>query len=139
MEQHPHFSANSSVALLSWDFARAFPDGRRTSASRDVNLPIGIAASSTICGLERIGIRAKVYWNGEGSQLRAASTTACGRGKSPSPAGKMVAAEHNILENVTPLTWRPMARPIYSDHTVAARAGDLVMSSSRSSCHGARA
>ena len=45
----------------------------------------------------------------------------------------MVAAEHNILENVTPRTWRPVARPIYSDYTVAVHAGDLVMSSSRSS------
>src|SRR5205823_5588658 len=27
----------------------------------------------------------------------------------------MVTAEHNILENITPLTWRPVARPIYSD------------------------
>src|ERR1700730_12246985 len=27
----------------------------------------------------------------------------------------MVAAEHNILENITPLTWRPEAGPIYSD------------------------
>ena len=44
-----------------------------------------------------------------------------------------MAAEHNILENVTPLTWRPMARPIYSGCTVAVRAGDLVMSSWRSS------
>ena len=43
-----------------------------------------------------------------------------------------MAAEHNILENVTPLTWRPVARPIYSGCTVAVRAGDLVMSSSLS-------
>jgi hypothetical protein len=45
----------------------------------------------------------------------------------------MVVAEHDILENVTPRTWRPVARPIYSDYTVAVHAGDLVMSSSRSS------
>jgi hypothetical protein len=37
-----------------------------------------------------------------------------------------VAAKHNILENITRLTWRPAARPTYSDRTVAVHAGDVV-------------
>jgi hypothetical protein len=60
--------------------------------------------------------------------------TAGGRGRGPLPAGKMVAAEHNILEKKQHSSHMETSGSAdLFGRAVAVHAGDLVMSSSRPS------
>ena len=59
--------------------------------------------------------------------------TAGRRGRGPLPARKMVAAEHNILEKQHSSHMETSGSADLFERTVAVHAGDLVVSSSRSS------
>ena len=59
--------------------------------------------------------------------------TAGGGGRGPLPAGKMVAAEHNILEKQHSSHMETSGLADLFERTVAVHAGDLVMSSTRPS------
>ena len=55
----------------------------------------------------------------------AASITAGGRGRDPLSRPESGGLSLTSPENVIPLTWRPVARTIYSDRTVAVHADDF--------------